>query len=129
MDRKREQRTESFALNAGILLMALPSIFWAAVVLDLTGLSNFLIEHVIVPVDEASSLLTIFCLVVLPMITLVINLKSLFAFRLGNTGDDMVLDIHIHRNAFQWLLVIYAGLSIVVLMSYAFTENFQIVAR
>jgi len=119
---------EKFALKAGLILLVLPTFFWLGVFLQQIFGIGFIVEQVMLPVDRVSPLLTIIIMVGLPLIAIMINLKSLLNLKMSVYHDDMLMDVHIKRNTMQWVLVTYASLSIIAILTYAFFENFKIVS-
>jgi len=121
--------TVKFALIASAALLALPTFFWLGVFFEVFFELPFIVEHVMLPVDRVSPALTIIIMVGLPLISIMINLKSMMNFHFSFSHDKVEMDVQVRRNALQWTMVMYAAMSIIAILTYAFFENFEVVSR
>ena len=115
----------TFATRAGLILMAVPSLFWLGVVLAVGFEKPVIVQEIMLPVDQISSLFTLMIMIGLPTITFLVNLKAVMFIEFNPNSDNVFIDIHYRRNKSSWFLMVYAVLSIVVTISYAFFENFN----
>lgn len=77
------------------------------------------------PVDRVSSLLTMMIMVGLPLICILVNLKAMIQLKYSAQRDNIVTDIQFNGTIVQIGLLIYATISILVTLYYAFFENFR----
>lgn len=105
--------------------MAVPSLFWLGVVLAVGFEKPVIVQEIMLPVDQISSLFTLMIMIGLPTITFLVNLKAVMFIEFNPNSDNVFIDIHYRRNKSSWFLMLYAVLSIVVTISYAFFENFN----
>lgn len=115
----------TFATRAGLILMAVPSIFWLGVLFAVVFEKPVIVYEIMLPIDQMSSILTLMIMIGLPVITFLVNLKAMMFIEFKPNSDNLFIDIGYKRNKLSWLLMIYAVLSIVVTATYGFFENFN----
>lgn len=115
----------TFATKAGLILMAVPSFFWLGIVLAVFFEKPVIVHEIMLPIDQVSSLFTLMIMVGLPLITFLVNLKSLMLIEYNPYGESLFIDFSYKNNKATWWLMAYAIISIVITITYAFFENFN----
>ena len=128
MKKSTTMHPESFATATGLILMAVPSLFWLGIFLTVFLEKPVIMENIMMPIDRVSSLLTLMIMVGLPIIAIMINLKSMMDVKLSASHEQIGLGVSVNKNFAQWALIFYAGMSIITILTYAFFENFKIVS-
>lgn len=126
--KEKEFDPAKFALIAGSILMALPTFFWLGVFLQVFFETAFIVKNIMLPIDRTSPILSVMIMVGLPLIAIMINLKSMMHVRLSATHEQVGFGVSVNKNLAQWALIFYAGVSIITILTYAFFENFKIVS-
>lgn len=119
----------TFATTAGLILMAVPSLFWLGIALAVGFEKPIIVQQIMLPIDRVSPVLTFSVMIGLPVITFLVNLKAMFMVEFNPLGENLFIDISYHNNKMQWILIIYAAASIVTTITYAFFEHFHIYAN
>ena len=65
-----------FATRAGLILMAVPSIFWLGIILAVGFEKPVIVHELMLPIDKISGALTLLIMIGLPLITFLIILNS-----------------------------------------------------
>jgi len=125
MKKSTTMHPDNFATATGLILMAVPSLFWLGIFLTVFFEKPTIMEHIMIPVDRVSSLLTLMIMVGLPIITILVNLKAMIQLKYSAQRDNIVTDIQFKGTFTQIVLLIYATLSILVTLYFAFFENFR----
>lgn len=105
--------------------MAVPSLFWLGIFLTVFLEKPVIMENIMMPIDRVSSLLTLMIMVGLPIITILVNLKAMIQLKYSAQRDNIVTDITFKGTFVQIVLLVYASLSILITLYYAFFENFR----
>ena len=105
--------------------MAVPSFFWLGIVLAVFFEKPVIVHEIMLPIDQVSSLFTLMIMVGLPLITFLVNLKSLMLIEYNPYGESLFIDFSYKNNKSTWWLMAYAIISIVITITYAFFENFN----
>lgn len=114
-----------FATRAGLILMAVPSIFWLGIILAVGFEKPVIIHEIMLPIDRLSAVLTLLIMIGLPLITLLINVKALMMPQFNTNSENLFIDISYRNNKSLWLLIIYAITSIIITLTFGFFENFN----
>jgi hypothetical protein len=125
MKKSTSMHPDNFATATGLILMAVPSLFWLGIFLAVFFEKPIIMEHIMIPVDRVSSLLTLMIMVGLPIITILVNLKAMIQLKYSAQRDNIVTDIQFKGTFIQIALLMYASISILVVLYYAFFENFR----
>ena len=125
MKKSTTMHPESFATATGLILMAVPSLFWLGIFLTVFLEKPVIMENIMMPIDRVSSLLTLMIMVGLPIITILVNLKAMIQLKYSAQRDNIVTDITFKGTFVQIVLLVYASLSILITLYYAFFENFR----
>ncbi len=125
MKKARSIQTDNFATATGLILMTVPSLFWLGILLTVFFEKPVIMQNIIIPVDRVSSLLTLMIMVGLPIITILVNLKAMIQLKYSAQRDNIVTDMQFKGTLLQIILLIYASISILVVIYYAFFENFR----
>ncbi len=115
----------TFATRAGLILMAVPSIFWLGIILAVGFEKPVIVHEVMLPIDKMSGAITLLIMIGLPLITFLINLKAMMMVEFNANSENLFIDISYRNNKSSWLLMIYAAVSIIVTLTYGFFENFN----
>lgn len=126
--REKEFDPAKFSLIAGSILMALPTFFWLGVFIQVFFENAFIVKNIMLPIDRTSPILSVMIMVGLPIIAIMINLKSMMDVKLSASHEQIGLGVSVNKNFAQWALIFYAGMSIITILTYAFFENFKIVS-
>ncbi len=105
--------------------MVVPSFFWLGVALAVFFEKPLIVEEIMLPVDRVSSILTLIIMGGLPLITILVNIKSLFQVEYSPHNENVLVNMHVKKNFNQWALIIYAGLCLAGLFTWAFFEHFK----
>ncbi len=125
---EKEFNPAKFALIAGSILMALPTFFWIGVFLQVFFETAYIVKNIMLPIDRTSPVLSVMIMVGLPLIAIMVNLKSMMHVKLSANHEQVGLDVFVNKNFAQWALILYAAMSIITILTYAFFENFTIVS-
>ena len=93
---------ENFALKAGLILMVVPSFFWLGVSLAIFFEKPLIVEEIMLPVDRVSSILTLLIMGGLPLIAILVNLKSLFQVEYSPHNENVLVNVHLKKNINQY---------------------------
>ncbi len=115
---------EKFALTAGSILMAPPSLYWLGVALAVFFEKPLIVQEIMLPVDRISSIFTIMIMIGLPVMTLFINIKAMMHMQYSADNDNVLVDVEVRNNVWQWILIAYAAATIIITFSYYFFEKF-----
>lgn len=115
---------EGFALRAGLILMAAPSFFWLGVVLAVFFEKPLIVEQILLPMDRVSSILTMLIMIGLPVITILVNLKSMMWVEYSHQYEEVPTGLKIQRSPVQWMLIAYASATVAITFCYFFFEKF-----
>ena len=124
MKHPRMLTPEGFALRAGLILMAAPSFFWLGVVLAVFFEKPLIVEQILLPMDRVSSILTMLIMIGLPVITILVNLKSMMWVEYSHQYEEVPTGLKIQRSPVQWMLIAYAAATVAITFCYFFFEKF-----
>jgi hypothetical protein len=114
---------------AGIAASALPLVFWTAVCTELLFHNSFLMNNFFTPMEQTSSFLSIFFLVILPGIVLLLNFFFVFRFGFEKEGEELRLSATLRLKPLNLAVIAFTGANVLLILAYAVTENFMLIAR
>ncbi|MBC8047187.1 MAG: hypothetical protein H7Y00_10355 [Fimbriimonadaceae bacterium] len=111
---------------SSFLLLGLTGLFWLSLIMqkffESDTLTNFFLQ-----IDKISPLLSVSIMLIFPLIAITINALSILKFQINFNGDDLHIEIDLHKNFLQWVLIAYACLSVGLVLAYLFFENLTVV--
>lgn len=113
----------------GLFLMAVPFSFWIAVLFEQVFDNPFLFNSIFVAIDNASPLLTVLLLVVLPLIALAWNLLNIIKVQCKMHEGDIVTTLTVRTHLISIGVIGFAALNIFFIGCYVFFENFNVSFR
>jgi len=108
----------------GGLLMFMPVLFFFAVVMEQFFGNSFLNESIFVRIDKISGILSAFLMVGFPFIAICINLFPIIDLKFKKEDNKLNVTFTIRAKALNILISILGVLTIAVIFTYLFTENF-----
>lgn len=114
--------------RAGFLLIAFAIIFWISVIADQVFHSNWLIEHVITPVDKVSFLSPVL-VIILPLIAFTWNMLYTGRLKIMTSGNDINCNISLKLVPLNIFIILFSIVNMGMITTYLFTENFILVSR
>jgi hypothetical protein len=100
----------------GLMLMAMPTLFWVGVFLEQIFGNPIITDGVFVRLDQITSLFSILIMIVMPLTTAILNFNFLRKESMPNRSVSF-------DHAGNVLLVAYSICTIALILGYLFTEN------
>ena len=100
----------------GLILMAMPTLFWFGVFLEQIFDNPIITEGVFVRLDQITSLFSILIMLVMPLATAIINFNFL-------RKESLPVRAVSFDHAGNVLLLAYSICTIIMIIGYLFTEN------
>src|SRR5689334_6188120 len=94
---------------AGIAASALPLVFWTAVATEILFHNSFLMNNFFSPMDQFSSFLSIFFLVIIPGIALLINFFFIFRFSFDKADDELRFTASFRMKPLNLAVIAFTG--------------------
>ncbi len=109
-----------FAISAGSLIMVVPSLYWLGIAFAALFEKAAFVKTFILTGSPATELINILVFIVMPLLVLLINIKS----RLMESETGKQFDARM--NQIQWALILLAISSIIGAFSYTFFDRMDL---
>ncbi len=108
----------------GALLMFIPALFFFAVAMEQFFGNSFLNESIFIRIDKISGFLSAILMVGFPFIAICINLFPLIDLKFKKEDNKLNVTFTIRAKVLNILICALGVLTIAVIFTYLFTENF-----
>jgi hypothetical protein len=113
----------------GFILLTFPVVFWLAVISEQLFHNEFLQEHLILKIDDVSSILSIVLFIIFPLIAFLINLFHIARLSIFKENNEWITVFRFQPVTINLAIIIFSFINIFILLSYSITENFIITSR
>lgn len=107
-------------------LMLLPVTFFTSVLLEQYSNNNFSMDYIFVPIDKTSGTFSALIMVGLPFLAFCINIVPLMNLEISRENVILKFSFEIKKKIFNLIIACLGLLTIIIILSYLFTENFRL---